>query len=138
MTGNDGAGADDQNGSTESENSSDFDLPQAKQKRRRTPLDYVLIKEWVTGEKAVMDEEDIEHEMFNAARDFMSASLLRKLPNHFSKPTDYYLWKLVRDRTTKLGVRNRFFRCPMRFRCGCMAGIRIMEGHGWKQLRLFG
>ena len=85
-TANDGAGADDQNGSTESENSSDFDLPQAKQKRRRTPLDYVLIKEWVTGEKAVMDEEDIEHEMFNAACDFMSASLLRKLPNHFSKP----------------------------------------------------
>ena len=83
LTANDGAGADNHNDSTESENSSDSDLPPTKQKTRRTPLDYVLIKEWVTGEKAVMDEEDIKHEMFNAARDFMSASLLRKLPNIF-------------------------------------------------------
>ena len=26
------------------------------------------------------------------------------------------------------------FRCPLRFRCGCKAGIRIMEAPGWKQL----
>ena len=94
-TGNDGAGADNHNNSTESENSSDSDLPPAKEKRRRAPLDYVLIKQWVTGEKASMEEEDIEK--FNAARDYMSVSLLRKLPNHFSKPTDFYLWKQVRD-----------------------------------------
>ncbi len=112
-------------------------MTRAKQKRKRARLEYVLIKEWVTGEKAVMDDEDIEHEMFNAARDYMSASLLRKVPNHFSKPTDYYLWKLVRDWTTKRGVRNRFFRCPMRFRCGCRAGIRIEEGRGWKKLFIF-
>ncbi len=53
-TGNDGAGADNHNEATESENSSDSDLPQAKQKRRRARLEYVLIKEWVTGEKAVI------------------------------------------------------------------------------------
>jgi hypothetical protein len=137
-TANDGAGADNHNDSTESENSSDSDLPPTKQKTRRTPLDYVLIKQWVTGEKASMEEEDIENEMFNAARDYMSVSLLRKLPNHFSKPTDFYLWQQVRDWTTKRGVRNRFFHCPMRFRCGCTAGIRIMEGPGWKQLHKFG
>ena len=45
-TGNDGAGADNHNDSTESEDSSDSDLPQAKPKRRRAALDYVLIKEW--------------------------------------------------------------------------------------------
>ena len=89
-TGNDGAGADNHNDSTESEISSDSDLPLTKQKTRRAPLDYVLIKEWVTGEKSSMEEEDIENEMFNAARDYMSVSLLRKLPNHFSKPTDFY------------------------------------------------
>ena len=122
----------------ESENSSDSDLPQAKQKRRRAPLDYVLIKHWVTGEKAVMEEEDIDNEMFNEARAFTSASLLRTLPGHKSKSTDFYLWKLVRDWTTKQGVRHRLFRCPMRFRCGCMSGIRIMEGPGWKQLDRFG
>ena len=57
-TGNDGAVADNHDDSTESENSSDSDLPQAKQKRRRSNLDYVLMKHWVTGEKAVMDSED--------------------------------------------------------------------------------
>ena len=61
-TGNDGAGADHHNDSTDSENSSDSDLSQVKQKRRRTPLDYVLIKQWVTGEKAAMDDEDIDNE----------------------------------------------------------------------------
>ena len=83
-TGNDGAGADHHNDSTDSENSSDSDLPQVKQKRRRTLQDYVLIKHWVTGEKekAAMEDEDIDNEMFNEARAFMSASLLRKLPVH--------------------------------------------------------
>ena len=84
LTGNDGAGADNHNDSTESENSSDSDLPQAKQKRRRPNLDYVLIKHWVTGEKekAAMEDEDIDNEMFNETHAFMSASLLRKLPVH--------------------------------------------------------
>ena len=83
-TGNDGAGADNHNDTTESENSSDFDLPPAKQKRRRTLQDYVLIKHWVTGEKekAAMEDEDIDIEMFNETHAFMSASLLRKLPVH--------------------------------------------------------
>ena len=84
LTGNDGACADDQNGTTESEKSSDFDLPQAKQKRRRPNLDYVLIKHWVTGEKVAMDDEDTDNEIFNEALEFMSASLLRKLPVYFS------------------------------------------------------
>ena len=83
-TGNDGAGADNHNASTESENSSDSDLPPAKQKTRRARLEYVLIKEWVTGEKAAMDDEDIDNEMFNEAREYMSALLLRKLPVHVS------------------------------------------------------
>ena len=64
----------------------DSDLPQVKQKRRRTLQDYVLIKHWVTGEKAkaAMEDVDIDNEMFNEARAFMSASLLRKLSVHCS------------------------------------------------------
>ena len=79
-SGNDGAGADDQNGSTESENSSDDGLASAKQKRKRPNAKYVLMMRWVTGAEAEMEEEDIENEMFRLARDYMSASLLRKLP----------------------------------------------------------
>ena len=133
-TGNDGAGADDQNGSTESENSSDDGLASAKQKNAK----YVLMKRWVTGEEAEMEEEDIENEMFGLARDYMSASLLRKLPGHKSKETDYHLWKEFRRYTTKKGAQNRIFRCPMRHRCGCKAGIWISEGTGWKQLDRIG
>ena len=86
LIGNDGAGADNHNDATESENSSDSDLPQVKLKWRRTPLDYALIKHRVTGEqaKAAMEYEDIDNEMFNEARAFMSASLLRKLSVHCS------------------------------------------------------
>ena len=89
LIGNDGASADNHDDSTESENASDSDLPRAKQKRRRARLDYILIKRWVTGEEAAMDDEDIENERFNAARDSMSTSLLRKVPCLQSKSTDY-------------------------------------------------
>ena len=51
-TGNDGAGADDQNGSTEPENSSDDGLASAKQKRKRPNAKYVLMKRWITREEA--------------------------------------------------------------------------------------
>ena len=71
LTGNDGACADDQNGSTESENSSDDGLAGAKQKRKRPNAKYVLMKRWITGEEAEMEEEDIENEMFPLAHDFM-------------------------------------------------------------------
>ena len=66
-TGNDGAGADDQNGSTESENSSDDGLAGAKHKRKRPNAEYILMKRWVTGDEAEMEEEDIENEMKNVA-----------------------------------------------------------------------
>jgi hypothetical protein len=36
-----------------------------------------------------MQEEDIDRDMLVAARDFMSALLLRKLPGHISKETDF-------------------------------------------------
>ena len=55
--------------------------------------DYVNIKSWVTGESAELEEEDIEREMFELAREFMHASKLRKTPGHKSLATDFALWK---------------------------------------------
>ena len=46
------------------------------------------MKRWVTGEKAEMDSEDIERELFELARDWMSQPKLKKLPGHQSKPTE--------------------------------------------------
>jgi hypothetical protein len=84
-----------------------------------------------TGEEAGMEEEDIENKMFSTlARNFMSASLLRKHPGHIFKPTDYHMWKQYPVYTTKKGARNRIFRCPMRHRCGCKTRIRIAEAPG--------
>lgn len=38
-----------------------------------------LIKLWVTGERAEMEQEDIDRELFEVSRDYMSASKLKKL-----------------------------------------------------------
>jgi hypothetical protein len=40
-----------------------------------------------------MDSEDIELDLFELARDWMSQSKVKKLPGHPSKPTDVSLWK---------------------------------------------
>ena len=41
---------------------------------------YTLLKTWVTGDKAIMEEEDIKMEIFDLARSWMNASLLFKMP----------------------------------------------------------
>jgi hypothetical protein len=86
-----------------------------------------------------MDSEDIERELFELARDWMSQSKLKKLPGHQSKPTDVSLWKQFREYKAKKGsILVRLFRCPLRHRCKCKAGIRIMEGPDWMQLERCG
>ena len=92
----------------------------------------------MTGDRAVMESEDIEREIFELARDFMSASKLKKLPGHNAKPTDVALWKQYRDYKTVRGICFRCFRCPLRHRTNCKAGIRIVEGHNFKQLDFLG
>ena len=62
----------------------------------------------------------------------MSASGLKKAPGHVSKPTDIGLWKQARIHTRSGGYTLRVFKCPMRYRCDCLAQLRITEGtcHG--------
>ena len=55
--------------------------------------DYTLVKQWVTGEHATMEDEDIERELFELARDWMWASKLKKTPGHKSLATDFAMWK---------------------------------------------
>ncbi len=44
--------------------------------------DYTLLTAWVTGDKATLEEEDIQMEMFDITRSWMSASLFKvfKMP----------------------------------------------------------
>ncbi len=65
----------------------------------------------------------------------MPVSNLRKLPGHVAKETNVALWKHFREYPKQKGaILVRLFRCPSRHRCGCLAGIRIMEGADWMQL----
>jgi hypothetical protein len=62
-----------------------------------------------------------------------------KLPGHIDKLTDVALWKQFREYTVKKGlVKIRIFRCPLRYRCKCKAGMRIMETSTWKSLERCG
>ena len=86
--------------------------------------DYTCIKRWVTGDEAMQDEEDIQRELFEHARDWMEASKLRKTPGHKSLDTDFALWKAYREtKSVKKGLVMTMYRCPMNYRCGCNAGI---------------
>ena len=78
-----------------------------------------------------MDSEDIELDLFELARDWMSQSKVKKLPGHPSKPTDVSLWKQYCEYKEKKGsvlIRFKLLRRPLHHQRGCQAGIRIMEG----------
>ena len=135
-TGNGGAGRVEPDGQMESDDD-DSDAQQvAKPKRKwNGKMEWTLMKRWVTGEKADMDQEDIERELYELAREWMAVSKLRKIPGHVAKETDVALWKQFREYPKHKGsILVRLFRCPLRHRCGCLAGIRIMEGADWMQL----
>ncbi len=42
-----------------------------------------------------MDQDDIDRELFELAREWMEVSKLKKLPGHVAKETDVSLWKHV-------------------------------------------
>ncbi len=55
------------------------------------------MKRWATGEKAEVEQEDIDRELFKLAREWMSMSKLRMLPGHVAKDSDAVLWKKFRE-----------------------------------------
>ena len=101
--------------------------------------DFTLIKCWVTGDRAEMEQEDIERELYELARDFMEASGIKKLPSHTHNENDLGLWKLNKVFIRrKSGQKIKVYRCPMNYRCGCEARIRIIIGHDFIQLERHG
>ena len=139
LTGNGGAGRVDPVTENDSdEDDSGEELVSKKKRKWNGRLQYRMIKQWVTGDEAVMESEDIDRELFELARDFMSASKLKKLPCHVPKPTDHAMWKQYRAYTNVRRISFRCFRCPLRHRTGCMAGIRIVEGPNFKLLEFVG
>jgi hypothetical protein len=48
--------------------------PVAPKKRTCVLAQYVLVKRWITGKRAEMDEEDIENQLFEEAHELMQIS----------------------------------------------------------------
>ena len=80
-TGNGRAGRvdpDGENDSDEQDSDDELDAPSAKAKRKwNGKANYRLIKQWVTGEEAELESEDIDRKLFELAREYMSASKLK-------------------------------------------------------------
>jgi hypothetical protein len=62
------------------------------------------MKRWVTSKKAEMDQEDIDRELFELAREWMAVSKLRKLPGHVAKKSDAALWKKFRQHPRRSSI----------------------------------
>ncbi len=87
-TGNGGACRVDPDGQMEPEDDDSYDLQVAKPKRKwNGRMQWTLMKRWVTGEKAEMEQEDIDRELFELAHEWMSVSKhqVRNLPGHVAK-----------------------------------------------------
>ncbi len=124
-TGNGGAGHSESVDQMHSDNDSDEDLQASKKKRKCCGRrEFTLMKRWVTGDKAEMDSEDIELQLSELARDWMSQSKLKKLPCHQSKSTNVSLWKQYREYKAKNGsILIRLFRCPFHHRFDALCTI---------------
>jgi hypothetical protein len=126
---NDRAGHDNSDAEIPLTQSDEEEEERQKQKRKRVIAEYELVKRWVTGERAVQPEEDIERELFEEARELMHLSGLKKLPGHKGLETDLYLWKKASaGHKTRTGMSYTIYRCPLRHRCKCMKAIRIGRG----------
>jgi hypothetical protein len=113
--------------------------PVAPKKRARVLAQYVLVKRWITGKRAEMDEEDFENQLFEKARELMQLSGPKKLLGHKVLSTDLHLWKKAgRDHTTREGITYTIYRCPMRHRCDCKCTIRVGRGDGTLTLECCG
>ncbi len=97
---NDGAGHDNSDAVTESEEQQERSI----QKRKRAPrvlAIYKVVQRWVTGERSEQSDEDIERDIFENARRLMHLFGLRKLPGHKHLESDLYLWKKAGTRISR-------------------------------------
>jgi hypothetical protein len=52
---------------------------------------YEGVQRWVTGDRAMQPEEDIEQEIYKHAKTLMHLSGLKKLPVHKGLDSDFHL-----------------------------------------------
>ena len=110
-------------------------------KQRREGTDWYHIRKWAIGRKAEMEQEDIDRDVFDLARQYMSLSGLRKVPDHVAHPDDIALFNQDSMFPSENGkVIHTVYVCPMRHLCGCMAGFRSTKTleQGWMKMDICG
>ena len=70
----------------------------------RHVLQYEVVKRWVTGERAELDEDKIDAELVDLMREHMELSCQRKFFGYRNNATDKGLWKLGSSHTDKRGI----------------------------------
>jgi hypothetical protein len=134
-----GAGHDNMDSAESDDDEGEEEEPVAPKKGTRVLAQYMLVKRWVTGELAEMDEEGIENELLVEAHELMQISRLKKLSGHKGLETELHLWKRAGgDHATRAGITYTIYLCPMSHQCDCNCTIRVGRGVGSLTLELFG
>ena len=138
---NDGAGhaepdADRMETASEGEGEKEFEVSTGKKRRNTGPLVYRFVKQWTTGSQAKLEPKEIEYQIYTEMKNYMHASGLKKTPGHRPKDTDIHLWKqCTKEYYNKTDAQwVRVFRCPMHYRFGCEAQVRLITGENFKRL----
>jgi hypothetical protein len=101
-------------------------------------LKYAVVKRWVAGERAEMDEDAIRSELETQMRELMELSGQRKFPGHRTLDTDRGHWKLAGNHVDRRGIKYQVYRCPMRHRCQCKISCRLVTGPDFIELQRHG
>ncbi len=122
----------------ETESDREEDLGAKKTRPPRHVLKYVVVKCWVTGERAEMDEDQIRSELEAEMRHLMELSGQRKFFGHETLPTDIWFWKLGSDHEDRRCIRYVVHRCPMRHWCQCKVSCRVVTRPDFIELQRHG
>jgi hypothetical protein len=82
-------------------------------------LKYVVIKHWVTDERAELNEDQIRSELEAEMRHLIELSGQQMFFGYKSLPTDRGFWKFRRTHTDRRGIIYDVYRRPMRHQCLC-------------------
>jgi hypothetical protein len=94
---------------------------------------YVPIKQWLTGERAEMGEEEMMFDVTEEARKEMLLSGFKK-PIH-PKPTNLGLWKKGQVHESRC-ITYTICKCPMSGRAGCQCMLRLVMAKDAGYLKL--
>jgi hypothetical protein len=104
-----------------------------------TEKNWKIIRWYGTSNTARLDPEDRKYDQYQHARDWMEKSGMKMLPEQIPERDELHLWKFFRSaRSASNGVSILEYKCPMRHQSDCRAGLCIVSGNGFEQLKRCG